>query len=154
MKNNNSSYKPEYAEQCYKLCLLGHTDREIGEFFGVSHTTIQNWAEKHPEFGTARSNGKEIADAEVAQALLKRAKGGHRIERVKVTKDGEIVRYDEEVDADVRACETWLSSRQGAKWNPKQQIEHSGKVDSDVSMQVLFDDIHSENEDSSPLPNK
>ena len=147
-------YKSEYADQCYKLCLLGHKDRELGEFFGVDEKTIQNWAEKHPEFGDARRKGKEIADAEVAQALLKRAKGGHQVERVKVTKDGDVIRYKEEVDADVRACETWLSSRQGAKWNPKQQVEHSGQVDSNVSMAFLMDDINEQNEDSSPLPNE
>ena len=78
-KGRPTEYKAEYVEQAYKLCLLGHTDRELGGFFGVAETTINNWKLAHPEFFEAIINGKEVADAEVAASLYQRAKGySHR----------------------------------------------------------------------------
>ncbi|SDY78195.1 hypothetical protein [Nitrosomonas sp. Nm33] len=35
-----TSYRPEYAEQAYKLCLLGATDKQLAEFFNVVESTI------------------------------------------------------------------------------------------------------------------
>lgn len=32
-------YKAEYAQQAYKLCLLGATDKELADFFHVSGQT-------------------------------------------------------------------------------------------------------------------
>lgn len=45
-----SAYKPEYAEQARKLCLLGHTDAELASFFEVSEQTINAWKHAHPDF--------------------------------------------------------------------------------------------------------
>lgn len=45
-----SAYKPEYAEQARKLCLLGHTDAELASFFDVSEQTINAWKHAHPDF--------------------------------------------------------------------------------------------------------
>lgn len=144
-----NKYRPEYAQQCHDLCLLGLTDRDLAKFFKVALSTIDHWAKKYPEFGKARAEGKEVADAQVARSLFKRAKGGHKIQKAKVTKDGEVINYLEEVDADVRACETWLASRRGTDWNPKQQIEHSGNVQTDLNF--ILDAIDEEAEHESPL---
>ena len=38
-----TKYKHEYAEQTYKLCLLGATDEEIANFFDVNVATINRW---------------------------------------------------------------------------------------------------------------
>ena len=38
-----TKYKPEYAEQVYKLALEGFTDKKIAEFFKVDERTINNW---------------------------------------------------------------------------------------------------------------
>lgn len=145
-----SKYKPEFVDQCYKLCLLGHTDRELGDFFGVADSQICRWADKYPEFGDARAEGKSVADSKVAQALYKRALGGQTVVKQKLDKFGDIHDLTEELPVDVRACETWLSSRRGDKWNPKQQVEHSGQVQTDMTF--LMTEIFEENEDISPLP--
>jgi len=31
-KGRPTNYHPEYAEQAYKLCLLGATDEQLGDF--------------------------------------------------------------------------------------------------------------------------
>ena len=41
-------FKPEYVEQAEKLAVLGATDEEIGDFFGVSARTIYRWKLDHP----------------------------------------------------------------------------------------------------------
>ena len=35
-----TKYKEEYAEQAYKLCLLGAKDKEMADFFQVSLSTL------------------------------------------------------------------------------------------------------------------
>jgi hypothetical protein len=36
-------YKPEYCELAHNDCLLGATNELLGDFFGVTCGTIQNW---------------------------------------------------------------------------------------------------------------
>lgn len=43
-------YKAEYAEQAYKLCLLGATDEQIAWFFDVTVATLAQWAWDCQEF--------------------------------------------------------------------------------------------------------
>jgi hypothetical protein len=70
-----TAYKKEYNEQAYKLCLLGATDKEMADFFGVSEVTFNAWKKNHPEFLKSLKKGKEIADANVASRLYERAMG-------------------------------------------------------------------------------
>lgn len=65
-----SAYKPEYAEQARKLCLLGHTDAELASFFEVSEQTINAWKHAHPVFLESIKKGKAVADSEVAAKLF------------------------------------------------------------------------------------
>ncbi|HEV3490193.1 MAG TPA: hypothetical protein VG224_06260, partial [Reyranella sp.] len=41
-------YKPEYCELAHNYCLLGATNEVLGDFFGVTRRTIQNWIATHP----------------------------------------------------------------------------------------------------------
>ena len=50
-------YKPEYAEQAYKLCQLGATDIELAKFFNVSLDTIHEWSNVNEEFSESRKVG-------------------------------------------------------------------------------------------------
>lgn len=67
-----SSYKPEYAEQAQKLCLLGATDEAVAWFFGVSLEELALWAWEHREFFDAITP-TEAARAEWASAALNRS---------------------------------------------------------------------------------
>ena len=64
-----TEYRPEYAEDTRKLCLLGFTDAQLADFFDVSEATINNWKIAHPEFLESIKKGKEVADCEVVQSL-------------------------------------------------------------------------------------
>jgi hypothetical protein len=38
-----TSYKPEYNELAHNYCLLGATNEMLGDLFGVTGRTIDNW---------------------------------------------------------------------------------------------------------------
>ena len=46
-----TSFHPDMCEQAHNYCLLGATNDELAEFFGVSPSTIDNWIAGHPDFG-------------------------------------------------------------------------------------------------------
>jgi len=41
-------YKPEYIELAHNYCLLGATNEVLGDFFGVTSRTIDNWIATDP----------------------------------------------------------------------------------------------------------
>lgn len=118
----NSKYKPEYDEQAYKLCLLGLTDAQLADFFGVCEATINNWKKEHPSFLESLKKGKLIADAEVAASTFKRATG---FQSVEIKEETGIVGGSEvnkttvitkEVPPDTGAAAFWLKIRQRDVW--------------------------------------
>lgn len=145
----NNKYRPVYAKQCYKLCLLGAIDQDLADFFEVDRDTIKNWSKKYPEFSEARKEGKMMADAEVASKLYERATGC-TINKQKVLSNGEIVEYQEELPPETRAIEYWLNCRNREKWSTKQKVEVSG--DSQNPLAFIMADIAKKAENASPLP--
>lgn len=126
-------YKAEFAEQAYKLCLLGATDAEMADFFGVSEQTINAWKKAHKEFLESITRGKLLADAEVAEKLFQRAKGyEHKAVKIFNNQGEEMqVEYIERYPPDTQAASLWLRNRQPAKWRDKQEVDHKS---SDGSM--------------------
>ena len=124
-------YKAEYCKQAYKLCLLGATDVQLADFFGVSEKTLNTWKKAHPTFLQSLKDGKENADAAIAASLYGRAKGYSHPEDKIFNNGGEemIVKTERHYPPDTTACIFWLKNRQPAKWRDKQEVEHSGTVD-------------------------
>lgn len=126
-----SKFKPEFIEQAQKLCLLGATDRELADFFGVVESTLNLWKVQHPEFSESLKVGKEVADKRVEQALYHRARGySHNAVKILMTKDGDVFReeYVEHYPPDTVACIFWLKNRNPEAWRDKTDIEHSGNL--------------------------
>lgn len=113
-----TKFKDEYIDQAYKLSLLGLTDEEMAEFFGVAKSTFALWKKENEKFSDAIKAGKEIADAEVAHSLYKKANGfSLRKTRHFVIEGGvQAVEYDEEYPPDTRAGEIFLRNRQRSRW--------------------------------------
>lgn len=123
-----TKYKPEYNDQAYKLCLLGHTDEELASFFEVDVSTINNWKIDYPDFFESIKKGKEISDGEVVQALYKSALGySHPDVDIKVI-DGRIVETEltKHHPPNPTSMIFWLKNRQSKKWRDKQVTEHEG----------------------------
>ncbi|SFN24663.1 hypothetical protein [Nitrosomonas communis] len=89
-------YKEEYAEQAYRMCLLGAIDVELANFFGVNKDTIYEWKKVYSEFSVSIKKGKMIADAEVAFSLFKSATGQHYVTEDKLF-DGKVVTLKKQI---------------------------------------------------------
>lgn len=125
-----SNYKAEYAEQAYKVCLLGATDKDLASFFNVSEQTINSWKEKHVEFLESLKRGKTEADAVIASKLFHRAKGYDHPDIITASCQGvitDIKTVTKYYPPDTTAAIFWLKNRQPSKWRDKADIEHTGK---------------------------
>lgn len=125
-----TSYKPEYAEQAFKLCLLGATDKELASFFDVSEQTINAWKSSHSEFLESLKKGKAEADSNVANSLYNRALGYSHPEIDIRVANGEIVETPiiKHYPPDATSAIFWLKNRQRDKWRDKVEQEISGEV--------------------------
>jgi hypothetical protein len=130
-----SDYRSEYDEQAYKLCLLGATDAQLGNFFGVTEQTVNNWKDVHPSFFGSITRGKEQADAEIAEALFHRARGYEHpeddIRTVSVPGGGSeivITPTTKRYPPDTQAASLWLRNRQPRLWRDKVEQQISGEV--------------------------
>lgn len=133
-----TDYKSQHAEQAYKLALLGLTDVQMADIFGVAESTFNLWKLKHEEFSESLTRGKSLADAQVAESLYKRACGySHKAVKI-FNSDGAplIVPYTEHYPPDTPAATLWLKNRQPDKWRDKQDHEHTGKNGSDLIASV------------------
>jgi hypothetical protein len=105
-----TKYKQEFAEEAYKQCLLGKTDKQLAAYFGVSESTLNSWKKRFPEFSERVAAGKDRADGEVVAMLYKRCMGYTIEERTgepkKLTK---IVQ--KHVLPDITAIMFWLRTR-------------------------------------------
>lgn len=141
-KGRPSLYMPEYAEQARKLCLLGATDKQLADFFGVSEQTLNVWKGKHPDFVESLRAGKIKADAEVASKLYDRAIGAEWTEQqaFKVkrgTNHEEVIVVDVKKAAppDTPAIGLWLHNRKSDLW--RKNPEPSSEEDKAQPVQVV-----------------
>lgn len=153
-----SKYKEEYNKQAYKLCLLGSTDAQLGDFFNVCEDTINEWKNVYPEFSVSIKEGKVIADANIAEGLYNRANGmtiikqaaiklttkepvldasGEPTRIMKQTERIEIVDLSEQVPPETTAGIIWLKNRNPQNWKDKQIIEASGKDGGPIEFQQI-----------------
>ncbi|NLW90671.1 MAG: hypothetical protein GXY34_03605 [Syntrophomonadaceae bacterium] len=120
-----TDYKEDYCKKAYKLCLLGATDKEMADIFGVAESTLNLWKKEHKEFSESLKMGKEAADANVANRLYQRAMGYQHPEDKIFNDNGEplIVPTTKHYPPDPTAAIFWLKNRQPQKWRDKQEID-------------------------------
>jgi transposase-like protein len=139
-----SKYRPEFAEQAYKLCLLmGATDADLAAFFEVHENTILAWKAAHLAFKDALALGKTQADMHLASKLYNRAEGAQWIEEqaFKVKREifddnGKKIATQEEIVTvpvkrgaapDTTALIFWLKNRDPKRWRDRHELQHTGK---------------------------
>jgi len=132
-----TKYKKEYAQQAYKLCLLGATDADLASFFEVNEDTINEWKKVHLEFSESIKKGKEIADAEVANKLYHRALGYEHPEDKIFNDSGKplIVPTIKHYPPDPTAAIFWLKNRQPGRWRDKQEFA----IDANMAVKIVDD---------------
>lgn len=143
--HRNSAYLPRYAKEAEKLCLMGATDANLADFFGVSVTTINNWKIRHPIFLEALKDGKRPADDKVKRSLYERANGyTYESEKIVTLSAGagegsyvERVPIRVHVPPDVTACIFWLKNRRPEQWREKE----AEKQEVDEETRRWFDNL-------------
>ena len=123
-------YKPEYADQARKMCLLSATDDDLADFFEVAPSTINKWKIEYPEFSESIKRGKDQADADVAERLYNRAMGYSHNEDKIFNNNGEemIVPTTKHYPPDTTAAIFWLKNRQRDKWRDVKDINGTVNV--------------------------
>lgn len=136
-----TKYRPEFAEQARKLCLMGLTDAELADFFGLNEVTINRWKRTHPDFCKSILAGKILADADVADSLYQSAVGGHFIsEERPVGGDGSPISVQElkrQVAPSVQAQSLWLRNRQPHLWRDRVEVKADVSIDPFPPKEVL-----------------
>jgi len=111
-------FHPAMCEEAHNYCLLGATNDQLADFFGVSPSTIDNWIAGRRDFEAAVKSGRVIADAKVARGLYVRAVGYDRKVEREVIVGGELKPVTSTVHypANVQACIFWLRNRRRQTW--------------------------------------
>lgn len=135
VRGRKSLYKEEYAKQALKLSLLGATDIEMADFFGVSEQTFNSWKKKYPELFESIKRGKAVADSNVAAKLYNRAIGYEYDEKHEVREGGvvvEVKNIHKHMPSDTTAAIFWLKNRQPEKWRDRKEIDTSVTLNGDL----------------------
>ena len=147
--NGNEIWKKEYVRHVFFFSLLGATDLQIAQVFGVSPKTIELWKRTKPEFMHSMKQGKMIADGQVVHSLYLAAIGySHNDEviipnKVKIYgENGKVkkeytkiirVKTVKNYPPNVTAAVKWLQARQPDVWGKKLKlegtVEHNHKLD-------------------------
>lgn len=109
-----------------KWCREGATDKQISENLGIAYSTFREYFKQFSALSAALKRGKEVVDAEVENALLKRALG-YSYDEVTREDDGNGLKITKivtkQVVPDTTAQIFWLKNRQPAKWRDKTEID-------------------------------
>lgn len=134
-----TAYKDDFASQARKICEIGATDQEVADFFEIDVRTVYRWKHDHPEFCQALKVGKDVADERVERSLYQKAIG-YEQDEVKIFMPGGAEEpvyapFRAKIPPDTTAAIFWLKNRKQKEWRDKQDIEHSGSIDTQTKEQ-------------------
>jgi hypothetical protein len=134
-----TAYRKHFSTLAYKYALLGATDRQMAEFFGVTEQTLNNWKLRQKGFFESLKRGKAEADSVIAHSLFHRAKG-YSHESVKIMQhEGSSYehKFVEHYPPDSTAAIFWLKNRQPELWRDKAVTEVTGRNGGPVEVAEL-----------------
>lgn len=140
--NTISKFDEIYTEQVYQLALLGLTNKEIADVFGVSERTLNTWMNAHPDFATNLRNGKKIADGKVAASLFKRATGYSHPDIHFTVYEGVVTEtpFTKHYPPDTVAGIFWLKNRQRREWSDRPDQIDDNQVPQPVKVVIEVKD--------------
>jgi hypothetical protein len=120
---SKSAYHPGFDRRATDYAMLGASNEELAQLFGVSVSAIQKWLVERPSFARAVRKGRVEADAKVARSMYRAAVGyKHGETRVRRDQKGQIIEKTEirkEQAPNVNAGVLWLTNRAGSKWRDR-----------------------------------
>lgn len=140
-----SKYETHVAprlEEIKDWCRNGATDEEIAKRLGISRDSFYQYKKEFSDFSDTLKETKEIVDAQVENALLKRALGYEYKEVTKKVVDGELKVtkvITKQVVPDTTAQIFWLKNRRPDKWREKPAEEKEEQES--VSVNITIEDL-------------
>jgi len=121
-----TDYRKAYDKLAYKFCLLGATNEDLARSFEVNISSIKEWMKVHPSFSASIKEGRETADANVANSLYRRAIGyEHKSSKIVLDRKGvwQVKEFTEHYPPDATSAIFWLKNRRPDEWREKLDIE-------------------------------
>lgn len=138
--NDGKIGKPGYYDETfpalvYRFCLMGARDVDLARLLEIDVSVLYDWRKAHPELESAIKEGREIADAEVANAIYHAAVGYEHEDTKFFAYEGDIISetYTKHYPPNVQAGQFWLYNRQPQRWKDQRRIELSGTLHMEVS---------------------
>lgn len=121
-KSKYDTHVKPYLDEIQGWAMSGLTDEQIADNLGIAASTIYEYKKKYPEFSEALKKGKDIADAQVVNALFKTATGFTYYEDI-ATATGEVVQAQRYAKPNTTAQIFWLKNRQPDRWRDKTEVK-------------------------------
>lgn len=139
-KRAAKAYRPNFADLARKFALCGRKDEEIAKFLEVSHDTYQIWRDLFPEFDQFVRSGRELATANVADALYRVSVGftvptvklfAHKLKDADGNEHVEITEHvvEEYHGPNVTAIQYWLNNRDPENWKNTTHQKMDGSLE-------------------------
>lgn len=137
-KSKYDTHVKPYLDEIQGWAMSGLTDEQIADNLGIAASTLYEYKKKYPEFSEALKKGKDIADAQVVNALFKTATGFTYYEDI-ATATGDVVQAQRYAKPNTTAQIFWLKNRQPDRWRDKTEVK------ADITMPTInitgFDEL-------------
>lgn len=136
-KSKYDTHVKPYLDEIQGWAMSGLTDEQIAINLDISHDSFYRYKKQFSEFSEALKKGKDIADAQVVNALFKTATGFTYYEDI-ATATGEVVQAQRYAKPNTTAQIFWVKNRQPDRWRDKTEVK------ADIAQTVVFtgeDDI-------------
>ena len=125
---------------------------DIANKIGISSKTLIDWRKKYPEIDKAISEGKEVVDYKVENALLKVALGFTTTETKTIIgppdKDGnrriKVEKTEKEIAPNPTAIMCWLNNRKPEQWKRNRDVLQTKDEDNKITVNIIR---HGNNDD-------
>lgn len=133
-----TKYNPEtHLVIVQALAKRGLTIPQLAETLEVAPGTLNRWMAENEDFREAIKEARQVADDSVEASLFQRATG-YSQKAVKIflpagASEPVIVPFIERFPPDPTSMIFWLKNRKPKEWRDKQEVEHTGAVQVDLS---------------------
>ena len=118
---------------------------DIANKIGISSKTLIDWRKKYPEIDKAISEGKEVVDYKVENALLKVALGYTTTETKTIIsppdKNGNrrirVEKTEKEIAPNPTAIMCWLNNRKPEQWKRNRDILQTKDEDNKITVNII-----------------
>lgn len=130
-RNARNTYHPGFDRRAADYCMLGATNEQLAELFGVSVSAIQKWLVERPSFARAVRRGRVEANVRVVKALHRAATGYSHRETKVLTVGGAVKKVDvtKRFPPNVNAAALILTNRDPDRWRDRKVVDLSHTID-------------------------